>query len=644
MGNFVLSSFSLMSLIIVITAIFFILSIRRISGEADYKKWIIYYFLGLLIWHGMGFISGGLHSQLRESTYRFTNTLFNIGLCITSYSFVQVAYLFPKVSFENERKKSSYFVGLVCLVYLGSIVWFHFIKDQTGANSFSYGSFVNPRAGLFGFTLSLFTISVLIRKSVYLHKIESKDKVAVKLLALSAIITLVLSALFIYPGSSVPFVLPTYIIGLWILIQSQLIIIIIYSTFPISFESKLIGFSFASTMAILSILSMVILPFTTNSDDPANLAQRVHDQPTLLRLSLIVFGAAVFIVVIYPFILRVSLIKPLQNLMEGIKRADQGDLEIQVPYVMLDEIGIVTNNFNLMVKSLKNSQDELKIYANTLEHQVEERTSALRKSIEELKTTQKQLIQTEKMASLGELTAGIAHEIQNPLNFVNNFAEVNTELIDELTKEVESPGNKNANELIEDIKANSEKITFHGKRADAIVKSMLQHSRKSSGQKELTDINALCDEYLRLSYHGLRAKDKSFNADFATKFDTTLAPINVVPQDIGRVILNLINNAFYAVNERQKKEKEGSYKPRVTLITSKQGSQIIIEVADNGTGMTVQVKEKIFQPFFTTKPTGEGTGLGLSLSYDIITKGHGGTMEVITKANEGTKFIITIPG
>ena len=248
------------------------------------------------------------------------------------------------------------------------------------------------------------------------------------------------------------------------------------------------------------------------------------------------------------------------------------------------------------------------------------------------------------MASLGELTAGIAHEIQNPLNFVNNFAEVNTELIDELTKEVESPGNKNANELIEDIKANSEKITFHGKRADAIVKSMLQHSRKSSGQKELTDINALCDEYLRLSYHGLRAKDKSFNADFATKFDTTLAPINVVPQDIGRVILNLINNAFYAVNERQKKEKEGSYKPRVTLITSKQGSQIIIEVADNGTGMTVQVKEKIFQPFFTTKPTGEGTGLGLSLSYDIITKGHGGTMEVITKANEGTKFIITIPG
>ncbi|MFY8006511.1 MAG: sensor histidine kinase, partial [Sediminibacterium sp.] len=249
-----------------------------------------------------------------------------------------------------------------------------------------------------------------------------------------------------------------------------------------------------------------------------------------------------------------------------------------------------------------------------------------------------QLVQAEKMASLGELTAGIAHEIQNPLNFVNNFAELNTELIDELKKEIEPSGISSANELIEDIKANSEKITFHGKRADAIVKSMLQHSRKSSGQKELTDINALCDEYLRLSYHGLRAKDKSFNAEFDTQYDTTLAPINVVPQDIGRVILNLINNAFYAVNERQKKDKDSGYKPRVTLTTRQEGNQVVIEVADNGTGMPDQVKEKIFQPFFTTKPTGEGTGLGLSLSYDIVTKGHGGTLEVVTKEGEGTCF------
>jgi signal transduction histidine kinase len=277
----------------------------------------------------------------------------------------------------------------------------------------------------------------------------------------------------------------------------------------------------------------------------------------------------------------------------------------------------------------------------------------LENTLANLQATQKQLVQSEKMASLGELTAGIAHEIQNPLNFVNNFAEVNTELIDELKKEIEPAGIISANELIEDIKANSEKITHHGNRADAIVKNMLQHSRKTSAQKELTDINALCDEYLRLSYHGLRAKDKSFNAEFDTKFDTTLPQISVIPQDIGRVILNLINNAFYAVNARQKMEQQGEYKPQVTISTRKEGNQVVIEVSDNGTGMTEQVKEKIFQPFFTTKPTGEGTGLGLSLSFDIITKGHGGELKVETQpaalaaqlGKEGrvTTFIILLP-
>jgi signal transduction histidine kinase len=274
---------------------------------------------------------------------------------------------------------------------------------------------------------------------------------------------------------------------------------------------------------------------------------------------------------------------------------------------------------------------------------LQQQKNELEQSLRQLRTTQTQLVQAEKMASLGELTAGIAHEIQNPLNFVNNFAEVNAELIDELETEANKGNLEEVKLLAKDIKENETKINHHGKRADAIVKNMLQHSRQSSGQKEPTDINALCDEYLRLSYHGLRAKDKSFNADFETKFDAALAPIRVVPQDIGRVILNLINNAFYAVNERQKNEKDSGYKPRVTLTTKKQADQVVIEVADNGTGMPEQVKEKIFQPFFTTKPTGEGTGLGLSLSYDIVTKGHGGTMEVETTEGEGTEFVIMLP-
>jgi two-component system, NtrC family, sensor kinase len=275
---------------------------------------------------------------------------------------------------------------------------------------------------------------------------------------------------------------------------------------------------------------------------------------------------------------------------------------------------------------------------------IEESKDALQKSLEELKATQSQLIQSEKMASLGELTAGIAHEIQNPLNFVNNFSELNVELVEELRVKNEELGVKDADvsELLKDIKSNSEKINHHGKRADGIVKGMLQHSRTSSGQKEPTDINALCDEYLRLAYHGLRAKDKTFNAEFKTEFDETIGNINIIPQEMGRVILNLINNAFYACTSTPLSVREESYSPLVTVTTKKIGSNIEISVTDNGTGIPQHIKEKIFQPFFTTKPTGQGTGLGLSLAYDIVTKGHGGKLVVESEEGKGTTFIVTI--
>ncbi len=267
-------------------------------------------------------------------------------------------------------------------------------------------------------------------------------------------------------------------------------------------------------------------------------------------------------------------------------------------------------------------------------------------TLTELKATQKQLIQSEKMASLGELTAGIAHEIQNPLNFVNNFSEVSNELIDEMNEELDKGDIDEAKAIATDIKQNLEKINHHGKRADAIVKGMLQHSRTSTGKKEPTDINALCDEYLRLSYHGLRAKDKDFNATMQTDFDESIGKINIVPQDIGRVLLNLYNNAFYAVAERKKSAVE-NYQPTVSIITKRISSPlgnegIEIRVADNGNGIPQKVVDKIFQPFFTTKPTGQGTGLGLSLSYDII-KAHGGEIKVETKEGNGTTIIIQLP-
>ena len=266
----------------------------------------------------------------------------------------------------------------------------------------------------------------------------------------------------------------------------------------------------------------------------------------------------------------------------------------------------------------------------------------LQAALTELKAAQQQLVQSEKMASLGELTAGIAHEIQNPLNFVNNFSEVSGELLEEMESEVAEGNSDEVSEIISDLKQNLTKINHHGKRASSIVKGMLDHSRTSSGTKELTNINVLADEYLRLAYHGLRAKDRSFNANFETNLDEHIPKVAVVPQDFGRVILNLINNAFYAVRRKEKEAKD-DYAPTVIVSTKAVKDFIEIKVKDNGDGIDKDIADKIFQPFFTTKPSGEGTGLGLSLAYDIVTKGHGGQLLVDSKKGEGSVFTIKIP-
>lgn len=332
--------------------------------------------------------------------------------------------------------------------------------------------------------------------------------------------------------------------------------------------------------------------------------------------------------------------------------AHKQDLQNQIKiYALLGVLGAV-----LIFAFFLYRNNRQKHRANALLHRQKEEIHHERekaeKALTELKAAQDQLIQSEKLASLGELTAGIAHEIQNPLNFVNNFSDVSAELIEEMQEELGRGDTEEAIAIAADVKQNLEKISYHGKRASSIVKGMLEHSRASSGQKELTDINQLVDEFLRLSYHGLRAKDKSFNADFKADLDPTLPKINVIPQDIGRVLLNLINNAFYATNavrlhnldlKNSNKQNHEAYKPAVTVTTKATANQITICIADNGTGMSEDTKSKIFQPFFTTKPTGEGTGLGLSLAYDIITKGHGGTIEVDSVEGQGTTFTVRIP-
>jgi signal transduction histidine kinase/tetratricopeptide (TPR) repeat protein len=323
--------------------------------------------------------------------------------------------------------------------------------------------------------------------------------------------------------------------------------------------------------------------------------------------------------------LQVMAFEEEQRKMELEQTRKEAQARIKIYFLIA--VLLLVSLFGLLM--LRNNKQKQKINAK------------LENTLANLQATQKQLVQSEKMASLGELTAGIAHEIQNPLNFVNNFSEVSTELVKEMVQEVDKGNTDEVKAIAKDVVQNLEKINHHGQRAADIVKGMLQHSRSSSGVKEPTDINALADEYFRLAYHGLRAKDKTFNATMKADFDESIGKINIIPQDIGRVVLNLITNAFYAVNEKSK-QGIADNEPTVSVVTKKVNHQVEIRVADNGNGIPAKIVDKIFQPFFTTKPTGQGTGLGLSLSYDIV-KAHGGELKVETKEGMGTEFIIQLP-
>jgi signal transduction histidine kinase len=348
-------------------------------------------------------------------------------------------------------------------------------------------------------------------------------------------------------------------------------------------------------------------------------------------------------------------LKDILHNSDKVKRFENIGFEQQLKVQELEKEKVIIQNRNRTIAFISGSAvfllTGLLLYRNN--RQKQKANTVLEKTLSDLKSTQTQLIQSEKMASLGELTAGIAHEIQNPLNFVNNFSDVNTELIEDMEQEIDKGNFQEVKTIANDIKENQQKINHHGKRADAIVKGMLQHSRASTSQKELTDINKLTDEYLRLSYQGLRAKDQSFNATIQTDFDERIGKINIISQDIGRVLLNLFTNAFYSVTEKKKKFQQdptgfknllgmSDYEPAVVVSTKKENDKVIIKVNDNGNGIPQKVLDKIFQPFFTTKPTGQGTGLGLSMSYDII-KAHGGEIKVETNDGEFAEFIIQLP-
>ncbi|MFC0875352.1 sensor histidine kinase [Saccharicrinis sp. FJH2] len=428
-----------------------------------------------------------------------------------------------------------------------------------------------------------------------------------------------MTAIMFYIGFSIVNLLVYYLTKKYNLFRSaQLIGILLFPTLTHILNG---GFDQSSVVVLAAMLSP--------------LGALMFHTPKTARLFFFFFIAVVFISTV------VDIFYPLQRI----------EIPNQIRMVFyFFNIAIITSiSFFLLLKFVSDNE-RFKSILKIKNRELTNEKIKVEKALNDLQLTQKQLIHNEKMASLGELTAGIAHEIQNPLNFVNNFSEVSHELIDELKEEMEKGNQKAINEILQDITGNLEKITHHGKRAEGIVKSMLQHSRGSTGQKKLTDLNTLADECLRLSYHGLRAKDKSFNADFKLHADEALPELNIIPQDIGRVLLNLINNAFYACTERSRNavneasaKSDDGFRPSVIVSTKKLGNKLEIRVKDNGTGIPDNVKDKIFQPFFTTKPTGQGTGLGLSLSYDIITKGHNGSITCNSKQDEGTEFIVSLP-
>jgi signal transduction histidine kinase len=664
MSNFiVLHTHTVMAflLLLLVSGMYFYL--RQLKTDSESKKWFQIFYLAQIFWQLSDMFRYSLHPDLIGTLgYKLSVVLVTIpALSILQIAYAQFLYQFLDDTFKKERKVVLYIMIVLSSVACIINIW----------NEFYNNSEIEV-LHLIGFTqgllFNLWAMFICFRKALKLRK--TNPEASAGNLYQGWVINLFVIPCFIILlyGFYSPIGYWSFFVMIWIGNLIQIVIFINFAAVYVNFQDKLVGFNFVIVMTVLMLLALTLYP----PFPPDQVEISMKNQDGLLKLILVIIFSMVVIRIIFPIILQKSLTLPLQRLLTGVQQVNEGNLNAKVKVGQPDEIGFLTRNFNQMTDTIQNAQDELKRYAENLELQVAERTSeilhqnkqiekqrdSLQKTLDELKSTQAQLIQSEKMASLGELTAGIAHEIQNPLNFVNNFSELSVDLAKELKEEVEKfeipeKDKEYVSEIISDLSQNQEKINHHGKRASSIVKGMLEHSRTSSGGKEPTDINALADEYLRLAYHGLRAKDKSFNADFKTDFDPDLPLINVVPQDFGRVLLNLINNAFQAVQEMSDKKTEG-YKATVSVTTQRVDTSsgtvgdknnnegIKISISDNGPGIPDHIKEKIFQPFFTTKPTGQGTGLGLSLAYDIV-KAHGGELKLENNSGQGTTFSILLP-
>ncbi len=632
-----------MSLLLFLFATGTFIFVNNLKENTPSKKWFRLLYLGNLLWQSSDLLRYSLHpSMVGSLIYQLDVSIWAIpSFCLLEISYLQFLYFFVGNPFERERKIVLYISIFISCIICTLTFWNEFY-NQSNILVFNLIAFG------YGFLINMLAMILCFRKAVYFNKKQEKISANGSLyMAILNFCYVMTSVIVITFGFYSTIGYWTFFLVVWIGNLTALGVYINFGAVPTSFQTKMIGFTFIIVMTVLMMVTLVFYPLLP----PTEIEISTTQQTGLTKLIVIILCSIFVLTFILPRILRYTLTDPLQRLLDGVQKVNSGDLSSKVTVVHPDEIGNITSNFNLMTQSLKQSKDELMQYASTLEQKVNERTAELQHSLNHLKETQAQLLQSEKLASLGELTAGIAHEIQNPLNFVNNFSDLSVELANELKEEMNKGemDKKLVYDLVSDIAQNQEKITYHGKRASSIVKGMLEHSRTSTGIKTPTDINKLADEYLRLAYHGLRAKDQSnsttrFNSDFKTDFEPDLPLFEVIPQDFGRVLLNLINNAFYAVGKRTNQEngKANVYKPMVVLTTQRVENQLFIKIKDNGTGMSEATKAKIFQPFFTTKPTGEGTGLGLSLAYDIITKGHNGTIDCESEEGQGTTFTIKI--
>jgi signal transduction histidine kinase len=638
-----LHTHSIMAFILATTQLGMLFFLLRLPNHTQIRRWMIINYLSSVIWQADQIVRFSLNPSVQGTLLYKLETVFvySPALAVLVLSYFQILYLFLYQPYEKERRIMMRIVVPVAFGLVAFNAWNEF-ANHSNIFIFQATSFV------YGFLTNIWALVISIRKSRLLRTVDRQAARALGTLVLVNIGFIVMCVVDVAFGFYSPVGYWTFFILIWLCNLTQIVVYITYSAVPVSFQIKIAGFSFVTVVTFLTVVTLAFFPPLIPTDIPARLQQ----QTGLRRMFIIIAGASVFVVAVLPGLLRISLTDPLKRLLLGVKEVNGGNLMVQVAVGSPDEIGDLTVNFNQMTHSLKQANDELRNYAEKLELKVEERTAALRQSLVTLQNTQTQLIQSEKMASLGELTAGIAHEIQNPLNFVNNFSEVSAEMMNELKECLETGQQADAIVLADELAGNLVKIAHHGGRAAGIVKNMLEHSKPSNGLRNPADINALCLQYAQLSFNIMLAKNQSFICSLRMDLDPDTGNIDLISQDIGRVLQNVFNNAFYAVHEKRNQQNGTAtvYEPQVFVNTypllrpdgSREG--IEIRIRDNGTGMPEGVKAKIFQPFFTTKPTGQGTGLGLSISYDIVTKGHGGSFLVESRVGEGTEMIIRLPG